>query len=299
MHPRIRYQLDPDQHAPPEHAARVERVVLVILDGLRPDAIDRFALPHLTTLIADSAWTRSARTVAPSITVAAMASLLTGVAPEQHGVLTERFRLPRRRTALAPLPLVLAEAGYPSSAFLSRLPPIHRVLTRHVIRSLGPVEAHFAGRCARDILAEARDSLRTRRRGFTLLHWPDADDAGHDHGWMSAPYAAGARALDAALGTLLAELDLAADPSTLLIVAADHGGGGTAERDHESDHPADRTVPVILAGARVSPGPLPVAVSLLDIPPTILWSLGVPIPDSYIGLPLRDALTGVRTAAAA
>jgi arylsulfatase A-like enzyme len=274
------------------HTARpIDRVVLVVLDGLRPDAIDRFALSHIAAHMSTGAWTRSGRTVEPSITVAAMASLLTGVPPARHGVRTDGFRLSRRREPLDPLPVVLAEAGYPCSAFLSALPAIHRVLVRRVLRRLGPVSAQFTGRCAEDILAAASGTLRAQRRGLVLLHWPDADDAGHDHGWMSAPYAAGARALDGAVGALSRQLDLAHDPTTLLVLLADHGGGGYAERGHESDHPADYTIPTILAGAHVRPGPLPPTVSLLDIPATVLWSLGVPLPESYAGRPLREAFT--------
>ncbi len=277
----------------------IERVVLVVLDGLRPDAIDRFALPNIAAVLAAGAWTRTGRTVEPSITVAAMASLLTGVSPARHGVRTEGFRLSRRREPLDPLPLVLAEAGYPCSAFLSALPAIHRVLVRRVLRRLGPVSAQFTGRCAEDILAAAGGTLRAQRRGLVLLHWPDADDAGHDHGWMSPRYAAGARALDGAVGELTRQLDLAHDPTTLLVLTADHGGGGHAERGHESDHPADYTIPTILAGARIRPGPLLPPVSLLDIPATVLWSLGVPLPESYAGRPLREAFAGFHADGAA
>lgn len=281
-------------------APAIRRAIVVVLDGLRPDAIDRFALPHLTALMASSAWTRGARTVDPSITVAAMASLLTGVPPGEHGIRTDRFRLPRRRTLpIHPLPQVLAEADFPSSAFLSTLPAIHRVLARRVIHSLGPVDVHFAGHRAAESLAAARGTLATQRRGLVLLHWPDADDAGHDHGWMSAPYAAGARALDAALGDLLRALELSSDPTTLLVVTADHGGGGRAARDHESDHPADHTIPLILAGAGIQAGPLAGPVSLLDVPATVLLALGVPIPETYAGRPLQDAFATSQAAAAA
>ncbi len=269
----------------------IDRVVLVVLDGLRPDAIDRFSLANIAAHLSSGAWTRNGRTVEPSITVAAMASLLTGVPPARHGVLTEGFRLSRRRETLDPLPWVLAEAGYPCSAFLSALPAIHRVLVRRVIRRLGPVSVQFTGRCAKDILAAASGTLRAQRRGLVILHWPDADDAGHDHGWMSAPYAAGARSLDGAVGELTRQLDLARDPTTLLVLLADHGGGGRAERGHESDHPADYTIPTILAGAPIRPGPLASAVSLLNVPATVLWSLGVPLPASYAGRPLREAFT--------
>jgi hypothetical protein len=38
-------------------------------------------------------------------------------------------------------------------------------------------------------------------------------------------------------------------------------------------------------------------VSLTDIPATILWSLGIPQPDSYVGKPLAQAFAALRVAA--
>jgi predicted AlkP superfamily pyrophosphatase or phosphodiesterase len=50
------------------------RVITVVLDGLRPDAIERFELAHLGALIAHGASALDATTVSPSVTVAAMTS---------------------------------------------------------------------------------------------------------------------------------------------------------------------------------------------------------------------------------
>jgi predicted AlkP superfamily pyrophosphatase or phosphodiesterase len=69
------------------------RVVVVVLDGLRADLIGHSRFPALAALRADSAHTMSATTVLPSVTAAAMTSLLTGVGPARHGMDSDRFRL--------------------------------------------------------------------------------------------------------------------------------------------------------------------------------------------------------------
>ncbi len=106
---------------------------------------------------------------------------------------------------------------------------------------------------------------------------------------MSARYADAAATLDAALGQLMRMIDLC-DPRTALVVLADHGGGGRQLRHHDSDHPLDRTIPVILAGGAIRPAQLGTEVSLLDVPATILAMLGIPQPASYGG----RALVAVR-----
>jgi arylsulfatase A-like enzyme len=80
------------------------------------------------------------------------------------------------------------------------------------------------------------------------------------------------------------------DPSTLLIAFADHGGGGAVARDHNSVHRMDTAIPIILAGGQVIPQVLGYGASLLDVPATIAWALGLHPPALWTGRPLAEAL---------
>jgi predicted AlkP superfamily pyrophosphatase or phosphodiesterase len=272
-------------------------VIVAVLDGLRPDAIDRFGLRHWATLARQSAWTPRATSVAPSVTAVALTSLFTGVAPSVHGIESETFALPRQPQRLVPVTRVLADAGIASHTFIRRLPFVYRGLARRFSRLAGVDGAVFAGDTAAEILGAAHDVLADRRPGFVFLHWPDADRAGHAHGWMSPDYGAAARRLDFALGALALLTDVTRDPGTLLIACADHGGGGADPKHHNSAHPDDRTIPVLLAGGAVTAGRLPDGVHWLDIPATVLWALGAPVPATYTGRPIAAAFAGVSAAA--
>jgi predicted AlkP superfamily pyrophosphatase or phosphodiesterase len=276
----------------------VRRVVLVVLDGLRADAIDALELRHWKRLATTGSSSRLATTVAPSVTAACMASLLTGVPPQVHGLGSSRFHLPKSRGPVDPLPRVLAEAGQPTSGFVREVPLVLRGVGRRIARHLGVATASFRGTCCREILFAAWSQLASQERGLVLLHWPDADAAGHAHGWMSGAYAEAAQRLDQALGLLAALADVEEDPGTLLVALADHGGGGRDPKDHDSDHPLDRTIPLLLAGHCVTGGELDDP-TLLDVPATVLWALGVPLPASYQGRPLVEAFEPVRVAALA
>lgn len=274
----------------------VRRVVLVVLDGLRPDAIPRYGLRHLTALAQSGASTMFARTVSPSVTACAMASLLTGAAPERHGLQSDRFHIPRPRGTLDPLPRVLARHAMPSSAFLARMPFPFSGIAHRIAAHVGVSHARFSGETCEDILLAARTTLREQRRGLLLLHWPDGDRAGHAAGWMSAAYEDAVCRMDGALGALVSAVGIG-DPSTLLIALADHGGGGARPDHHDSEHPLDRTIPIILAGGSVRPGDIAPGASLLDVPPTICWALGIPQPQSFAGFPLSARLTASPQAA--
>ena len=266
----------------------VRRVVLVVLDGLRPDAIPRFALPHLAALAQRSAYSMLGRTVSPSVTACAMASLLTGASPERHGLQSDRFHLPKSRGQLHPLPRLLAEHGLQSSGFLAAMPLLFTGIAKRMATRLGFGVARFRGRGCDEILAAARPALREQQNGLVLMHWPDADRAGHAHGWMSEQYADATWRMDATMGLLMRELDLT-DPGTLLIALADHGGGGAVTTHHNSSHPLDTTIPIFVAGGAVRRGEMAPGASLLDVPATVCWALGLPIPESYAGRPLTSA----------
>jgi hypothetical protein len=218
-----------------------------------------------------------------------MASLLTGAPPEAHGLKSDRFHLPRPRRRVDPMPRVLAAQGLPTHGYVRELPLLFRSIGRRIATHLGVATASFRGRTAMEIALQAGPRLADDGdEGLLLLHWPDCDVAGHAHGWMSEPYVRAAHRLDLALGMVARLADVGRDPGTLLVALADHGGGGVDPKDHESDHPADRTIPVLLAGAAVQPGELGPC-SLLDVPATVLWALGVEPPPSYAGRPLVEA----------
>lgn len=279
-----------------EHRPDVRRVVLVVLDGLRADAIHALDLRCWKRLAAAGASSLTGTTVAPSVTAAAMASLFTGVPPEIHGLRSDRFHVPRSAGTVHPLPALLAEAGLATSGFVAELPLLFRGIGKRIATRLGISAPHFEGRNAPEILLRARARLAAQRDGFIAFHWPDCDRAGHESGWMSEEYARAAHRLDETLGLLAALADVESDPGTLLIALADHGGGGVDPRNHESAHPFDRTIPLLLCGGGAA-GDLG-RPSLLDVPPTVLWALGVPIPASYTGRPLVEAFASSTIAVA-
>ena len=72
--------------------ARVEKVVIVVFDGLRPDMIPR-RMPVLQAFLADGLWFSNARSVFPSVTRVCTTSFATGAWPQRHGIVNNQFHL--------------------------------------------------------------------------------------------------------------------------------------------------------------------------------------------------------------
>ncbi len=70
------------------------RIVLLALDGLRPDLVTPAAMPHLSRLAAGGARFANARSVFPSETRCATPSFSTGCRPGEHGLVANTFFAP-------------------------------------------------------------------------------------------------------------------------------------------------------------------------------------------------------------
>lgn len=73
--------------------APAKRVIIAIFDGLRPDLVTPELTPNLLRLAAQGTWFREARSVFPSVTRVAAASIGTGTVPSAHGIIGNSFLL--------------------------------------------------------------------------------------------------------------------------------------------------------------------------------------------------------------
>lgn len=259
------------------------RALVISLDGGRPDAILQASTPHMQALAARGAATWQAQTVYPSVTLIAHASMLTGLSIERHG-LNHNDSLYPCPVLQAPTFLTLAQqAGYKTAIVSGKGQFCQFDQSDDTSYSF----AQSGDRSVVDRVIELIDD------GCEVIfaHFPNPDYFGHLTGWMSATYQHELGNTDFQVGRLLAALDergLTAE--TLIILTADHGGHGTG---HGTDLPEDMLIPWIIAGPGVAAGTDLSArdIRVMDTAPTILWALGVPLPDNLSGRVVSEAFT--------
>jgi arylsulfatase A-like enzyme len=267
-------------------------VVLVSIDGLRPDAIDRFSAPTLQRLMREGSYSLTARTTLPSKTLPSHASMLSGEPPEEHGVLWNNVTTAETDVVEFPTIFSLARShGYRTAAFFSKakFQPLQRPGTLDYSQAPGGWWGRWSSRrTVDDILAH----LETVRPNVLFVHLTDPDRAGHSAGWMSEAYGRAVRETDEALRMLMSATDAAyGDGNYAVIVTADHGGH---EYGHGSDDARDVTIPWIAWGQGVHAGPLTNAIETTDTAATVLWLLGVETPVEWNGSPIVDAFMPLR-----
>ena len=263
----------------------MRRVILVLADGLRPDAITPSIMPSLDALARAYTMALRARTVRPSTTVAALASLATGVGPDSHRLVEPGLGFLPRLGSLRPVARELARGGIPTDVVMGELGRGAWPVARALAAAAGVRQVTTAGSQAPDTAAAVGRQVATTGDQVLFVYLPDCDRAGHAHGWMSAPYLRAAAGVDAAVATLTQWLD-----DALIVILADHGGGGVTPNDHDEPHPVNDHIPFIVAGRGATRRhQLTRPMSILDLPPTLLWWFGRPVPTEYEGRALVEA----------
>lgn len=234
--------------APAPHA---RHVLVVGIDGARPDAVLRAHAPHLASLAASGAYSFRARTQLGAKTKSGpgWASVLTGVEPDKHRVLANEGY--DRRDRAYPTFLAKARASGLRTAVAAGWDGI-LALTE-------PDSPDFAAWSSDDVITSVmEDILRDEEVGVAFVHFDGVDAAGHASGFSAdnPAYVAAVERVDASLGRLLAALGArprATSEEWLVAVTTDHGGAGTEHGALDADN---RTVWLVLAGAGVPAGEL-------------------------------------------
>ena len=267
--------------SPPE--ASITRNVLVIsVDGLRPDAIAAYRTPTLQRLMREGSYTLSASTIFPSKTLPSHTSMLTGQPPETHGVLWNTVATADTDSIELPNIFSVARAhGYSTAAFFSKakFQPLQRLGTLDYSQAPGGWFGRWSGeRTVNDVSAY----LEGARPNLLFVHLSDPDAAGHGAGWMSAEYGRAVIATDATVDRLIGLAEgVYGSGNFSLILTADHGGHG---RNHGSGDPRDVTIPWIAWGQGVKQGALESSsIRTMDTAATVLWLLGLAKPVDWTG----------------
>ena len=267
--------------------AVTDHVVIVSLDGLRPDAIEKYGARNLQRLMREGAYSLKAQTIFPSKTLPSHTSMLTGVPPAVHGITWNEDETDKHGVVSVPTVFEIAhEKGFTTAAFFSK-PKFH-----HLERegSLDHTQAPNGEKLtAARTVGDAITYLRHRQPSLMFVHIGEADYAGHTMGWMSTVYGWAVKRADAAVGELLEAADRAyGEGNYTVIVTADHGGHG---RNHGTDDPRDMTIPWIVWGEGVGGGEINGAVKTMDTAATALWLLGVAAPPTWTGSAVAGAFT--------
>jgi hypothetical protein len=261
--------------------SKIEHVVIISVDGMGSDVFAAAEAPNLDKLVANGAFSANAQTVKISETLPSHASMLSGMIPEKHGILWGVPYIGWPGMNGPTLFSVAHEAGLTTAMVFGKEKMNYLVLPNSVDTCFC-VDAHDP-----EIKDQAVKIIKAGLPHVLFIHFPDPDRVGHAFGWGSENQLYAVNFADGLIGEIVAALESGGYLNrTLLIITADHGGH---DKRHGDDSPVDRTIPWLAVGPKVRPGvTLGSAINTYDTAATVLYALGLSIPEGWDGKPVLE-----------
>ncbi len=275
-------------------------VLIIGIDGVRPDALREAQTPNLDKLawngrtswqaIAGGGSGKTDPTQQATSSGPGWSSILTGVWVDQHKVVDNNFE----NNNLVRYPHLFAHIRKQQpDAELASI--VHwNPINDHLLKPF-PGLASVLKETESDQAVEdaAREYLAGANPTALFLHFDEVDGAGHAHGYGTdkPKYLEAIEKVDAHVGAVLAALKKRANHAQedwLVLVTTDHGG---IDKGHGGQTIDERTIWLVANGDNVTPGALPNGLGHTTIAPTALQHLGIEVQKEWgmvDALPLRD-----------
>ena len=268
-------------------ATPVPKVLMIGIDGVRPDLLASARTPNLDQLAQEGSYTATARTGFPSVSGPGWSSFLIGVWPAKHGVHDNEFE----GKAYDDYPDVLTRVEslhpemetYAAADWLPIVTDDHNgpIISDRIDRKF-IVDGYEAGWAEADsmVVDDAVRTLTNEDPDLAFVYLGNPDEVSHSTGAIGAEYIAALERADREVGRLMEAVHSRPsvhDEDWLVLVSTDHGR--REDGGHGGDTPEERTIFYLASGP--SSSALPDSVFVVDVAVSALTHLRVHIDPSW------------------
>lgn len=240
--------------------------LVVSIDGVAPRFVSPMNMPTLCELARQGASCFDARTIVPSVTLPAHASLFRGVAADDHGIFSNDDCTVKCNT---PSFLAQARESGLQTAALFNWKRLDCLIEQDAVDERLVIDGGYNATEDDTTISHACSMLSARRQDLVFVYISQPDLAGHEFGWGSEEYLSALERSDQLLGKLCNSLRL----EDTVLVTSDHGGLGN---DHEASRPEDMQIFVAMRSPRITAKSRWESACILDLAPTIANACGFP-----------------------
>ncbi len=274
----------------PASDIRAEHVILIVFEGVGQESLKTGAMPVVSRLVKNGSVTWSATAVNPPLQLPTMASLLTGMSVEKHGVTWNSFDFIRGYPRPPTLFDYLDLSGGKDSAIFFMDEAMYQLAKPEPYtdyQMCGPMKPECS---TATVVGYIRDYFRKATSGhgyghailslphFLVVHLPEPARAAAAQGWNSRAYRDALRTVDTAMGSILdiyKELGLLGRTTVMVTSLSGMGEGKPGGNGQQAASDLPR-VPWIASGAGIKAGHvIKQPVSILDTGATVLRTLGL------------------------
>ena len=266
------------------------KVLLIGIDGVRPDVLAEVPTPNIDALAAAGWYTAEARTTTPSVSGPSWSSMLTGVWPGKHGVTNNNFT--GRNYAQYPSFLTRVELVRPELATfaaldwlpLAQLPDDPGPVLPPAIDTRVTFDGYEHGWAEADgmVTEVAVAHLREADPDALFVYLGNPDETSHRHGSIGTEYRDAIALSDRHVGMLIEAVRARpthADEDWLVLISTDHGR--RPDGGHGGDSPEEMTIFILASGPATTDWPEPGPAFIVDAAVTALAHLGIGIDPAW------------------
>ena len=289
-----------------------EHIILFVVEGIGQDSVKLGPMPTLNRLIKEGATTWTATGVTPALRLPTMASLVTGMPVEKHGIAWDTFDFARGYPRPPTVFDYLDSGGGKDSAIFLMDESLYQLAKPEPYTDFqicGPLKPE----CNPDtIVSYIRQYMKKASSGhgyghailslphFLIVHLPQGGRAGQASGWTSADYRAAVQSVDRAMASVLGlykEMGLL--QKTAVMVAGLSAYGAAAPDAGATQTAAGQGLPWIASGPGIKGNHvIGQAVSIIDTGATVLRAFGLATHTEWESRAIEDIFVAPRVAQA-
>jgi arylsulfatase A-like enzyme len=268
---------------------RTPKLLLIGVDGVRADILAEVATPNLDRLAAVGSYTTESTTTTPSVSGPAWSSMLTGVWPEKHGVVSNDFTAPRYAEHPDFLSRIEAERPELTTVAIVDWPPLMelpggRALVGPDVDVREALDGYELGWAEADVRATelAGHHLRGSDPDALFVYLGNADETSHRTGSIGEEYRAAIAEADRQIGRIMKAVESRPDygrEDWLVLVSTDHGR--RTDGGHGGPSPEEMTTFLLAGGPAATGGTIEGPTFIVDVAVTALTHLGIPIDPAW------------------
>ena len=258
-------------------AEKANKVLIIGVDGCRPDALMAAQTPNLDALWKNGAYTFKAQTDEISSSGPAWTAMLTGVWHQKHNVVSNDYKDPDLEHYPHFFHRIREEKPDLACYSVANWGPLHKILQEG--------DATYSASASNDARVASNVSaiLKSKEVDVMFVHLDEVDHAGHTHDYRveSEKYLKAIEKMDRQVGKMVNALDQRPNldqENWLIILSADHGGSNFG---HGKNIPEHTTIFFIVSGESAARGEIKGKVGVVDVAVTALKHLGIPAKESW------------------
>ena len=287
-------------------AADIQHVIVIGVDGMSPNGIQKAATPTIDSILKVAAYSWKCEAVLPTSSSPNWASMIMGAGPDKHGVTSNAWQ-PHKQTlelecegtkgngkASGMWPTIFGElrSQKPESkiACFNDWLAFNRLFEKGVVnRQRDAILLQAASHHGyKGITRMASNYFKRKKPDFMFVHLDYVDHAGHHDGHGTQAYYDAVSVADEMIGKIVKAVKASGElEHTIILITADHGGIG---HGHGGNTPEEVNVPWILTGKGVVNGELQVPIKTYDTAATLVYLLGIKAPECWDGKVITQAI---------